>query len=84
MEINTLRAQEAFILNLKAIMLDRSLSYKDLGDMIGVSKQQISNILNGPGSVSLKTVEKIADALNIYETDLFDPQFQDKYKKKVK
>lgn len=69
MGLNTLKARDAILLNLKAIMDDRGLSYKDLGDLMGVSKQRVSDIFNRD-EMTLKTIEKIADALNIDETDL--------------
>ena len=80
MENITLRAKEAFLLNLKLIMDERSLSYKDLGDICGFSKQQVSNIFNGDNNLSLNTTEKIAAALKITETDLFDPTLKKRRK----
>lgn len=79
---NTLRAQDALLLNLKIIMARRDLTYKDLGDMMGITKQQVSNIFNGKGSVTLNTVEKIATALGVEETDLFDTKLIDSVPKK--
>ena len=79
-----MKAIDAFIFNLKHIMYVKELNQQDLADSIGVSKQQVNNILKNADSVSLKTVAKIAKALKIEETDLFDPTFQDRYKKKVK
>ena len=74
---NTLRAKDAFLLNLKIIMARRDLKPKDLAELMGVSKQQVSNIFNGEGSVTLNTVEKIATALGVEETDLFDTKLID-------
>ena len=79
-----MKAREALLLNLKAIMESEGLSYKDLGDKMGLSKQRISALFNDSRNVTLNTVEKIADALNIEETDLFDPNFPKRYKKKSK
>lgn len=77
-----MKARDALLLNLKAIMENEGFSYKDLGDKMGLSKQRISALFNDSRNVTLNTVEKIAEALNIEETDLFDPKFQDRYKKK--
>ena len=79
-----MKAKEAFIFNLKHIMYVNDLTGEKLGDKIGVSRQQISNMLRGTSFVSESTLEKLAKVLKIEETDLFDPQFQDRYKKKVK
>ena len=84
MENITLKAQETFLINLKAIMDANGISYKDLGDKMGLSKQRVSAMFNDDRGISLATVSKVAKALNIEETDLFDPQFQDRYKKKIK
>jgi len=69
MKENTLTTRDAILTNLKAIMDDRGLSYKDLGDMMGLSKQRVSGIFNNP-EMTLKTIGKIAAALDIEETDL--------------
>lgn len=84
MENITLKAQDTFLNNLKLIMVDRNLSYKDLGDKMGLSKQRVSSMFNDDRGISLATVSKVAKALNIEETDLFDRQFKDRYKTKVK
>jgi transcriptional regulator with XRE-family HTH domain len=49
-----------------------------------MSKQRISDIFNKESNLSLNTTEKIAKGLKLPETDLFDPNFQDKIKKKSK
>lgn len=66
---NKLKTKEALLINLRAIMDERGLSYKDLGDMMGVSKQRVSNIINNEG-MNLNSIGDIAKALNIEETDL--------------
>ena len=77
-----MKAREAFLLNLRTIMDARGLSYKDLGDKMGLTKARISALFNSHRNVTLNTVEKIANALNIEETDLFDPSFSKRYKNK--
>lgn len=80
MEHITLRAKDAFILNLKAVMDKRGLSQSDLARLMDVSRQQVTNILNNDNNLTLNTTEKIAKALKVEETDLFDPNFSKKLK----
>lgn len=79
-----MKAIDAFLFNLRHIMYVKDLKQQDLADLLGVSKQNINNMLNNSESVTLKTVAKLAKVLKIEETDLFDPNFQDRYKKKTK
>ncbi len=44
----------------------------DLSTMIGVSQTNTSNIINGKVNPSLETLEKIASALNVRITELFE------------
>lgn len=76
MENITLKAQETFLLNLKAIMDSRGISYKDLGDKMGLSKQRVSAMFNDDRGISLATVAKVAKALGVEETDLFNPKYK--------
>lgn len=76
----SLKAKEAFKLNLKAIMDSKGLSYKDLGDMMGLTKGRVSALFNSESGITLNTVEKVAAALAVEETDLFDPNFKNKLK----
>ena len=75
-----MKAKEAFKLNLKAIMDSKGLSYKDLGDMMGLTKGRVSALFNSESGITLNTVEKVAAALSVEETDLFDPNFKNKLK----
>lgn len=79
-----MKARDALLFNLRAIMDERDLSYKDLGDKMGLTKARISALFNDDRNVTLTTVEKIAKALKIEETDLFDPNFSDRYRSKSK
>lgn len=76
----TVKAKETFLLNLKAIMDIRGLSYKDVGDLCGMSKQRISDIFNKDSNLSLNTTERIAKGLKIEETDMFDPNYKNRSK----
>lgn len=75
MECFTLKAKEAFLFNLKTIMMVKGISQSDLADAIGVSKQQVSKLFNSDSNLSLNTTEKIARALKVSETDMFNPDF---------
>ena len=76
MELFTLGAKETFLINLKAVMDDRNLSQTDLANLVGFSRQQVSNIFNSDQNLSLNTTDKIAQALKLKETDLFNPDFK--------
>lgn len=82
MEINTMRARDAFLMNLRLILFDRRLSQTDLATLMGVSKQQVSNLFSERGNLSLSTTEKVAAALEVEETDLFDPKYANRLKKR--
>lgn len=50
---------------IKEVLLEKGLKSKDLADMLGKSKQQISNIVNGNGSISMTMLNEVAEALNV-------------------
>ena len=50
---------------IKRIRQEKGLSQKELGEKIGVSQQMIGQWENGKSNPKIKTVRKIADALNI-------------------
>ncbi len=83
-KILQMKAKDAFIFNLKHALYVHDYTYEDLGNKMGLSKQRVSALFNTPSGIRLNPVEKVAKALKIEETDLFDPNFQDKYKKKTK
>lgn len=77
--ITNLKAKEALLINIKALMSKNDMSYKDLGEKMGVSKQQVSNLINGESWISLKSLELLAKSFKVQETDLFNPNlFKDK------
>ena len=83
--ITNVKAKTTFDSNLKHLMeVNDGLSYADLASKIGSTKQQVSNIFNRDPWVSHDTVEAVAKAFKIEETDLFDPKFPERYKKKNK
>lgn len=79
--ITNLKAKEALLINIKALMTHYDMSYQDLGDKMGVSKQQVSNLINGDSWIGLNSLESLAKAFKINETDLFNPEFSKKLTK---
>jgi transcriptional regulator with XRE-family HTH domain len=43
----------------------RGMIHKDLADRLGISQQRMSQILSGRYNVTVKTLTRIADALNL-------------------
>jgi len=55
---------------LRAEMDRQKLTYQNLGDLLHSSRQAVGHYYRYPGNLTLKTVSKIADALNIDPKDL--------------
>lgn len=63
-------------------MTSRELSYKDLGDLVGFTKQRVYDIFNNDTEgLNTSTVDKISLALGFKENALYDDNFKNKYKK---
>ena len=77
-----MKAKDAFIFNLKHILYVNEMSQTELAAILAMSRQQVSNMMSGKNFVSETTLARLSKALKIEETDLFNPDFQDKYKKK--
>lgn len=45
-------------------MAERGMIHKDLADHLGVSQQRVSQILSGRYNITVKTLSRIADALD--------------------
>ena len=58
-------------LRIKEVCKEKGVKVMDLSTMIGVSQTNTSNIINGKVNPSLETLEKIASALNVRITELF-------------
>lgn len=56
-------------LRIKEILKERGLTQKDLAQKMAVEEISLSRSING--NPSLKTLQKIADALNVEVADLF-------------
>ncbi|WP_302029783.1 helix-turn-helix domain-containing protein [Bacteroides finegoldii] len=59
-------------LRIKEVCKEKGVKIMDLSTMIGVSQTNTSNIINGKVNPSLETLEKIASALNVRITELFE------------
>nr|DAK75870.1 MAG TPA: Helix-turn-helix XRE-family like protein [Caudoviricetes sp.] len=59
-------------LRIKEVCKEKGVKVMDLSTMIGVSQTNTSNIINGKVNPSLETLEKIASALNVRITELFE------------
>lgn len=58
--------------NLRTIRARAKVSQKELANRVGVSYPRISEIENGKGNPTIETLEKIAIALNVNISDLFN------------
>ena len=59
-------------LRIKEVCKEKGVKIMDLSTMIGVSQTNTSNIINGKVNPSLETLEKIASALKVRITELFE------------
>ena len=59
-------------LRIKEVCKEKGVKVMDLSTMIGVSQTNTSNIIYGKVNPSLETLEKIASALNVRITELFE------------
>ena len=59
-------------LRIKEVCKEKGVKVMDLSTMIGVSQTNTSNIINGKVNPSHETLEKIASALNVRITELFE------------
>lgn len=60
-----------FGFKLKLYRLKRNYTQAQLGEMVDISEHRISQIENGKCNLTLKTVNKIANALDINSAKLF-------------
>lgn len=59
-------------LRLREILKRRSMTLKTFSDLSGISQPNLSNYLNGNVSPTLEMLTRIADALEIPITELFE------------
>lgn len=59
-------------LRIKDVLKEKKVTVVSLAGMIGITQPNMSNIVNGKSTPSLETLEKIASALNVRITELFE------------
>lgn len=57
--------------NVRILRVERGLSLRTFGQMIGVDYAYLSNIENGKANASVDILEKIAEGLDVDIRDLF-------------
>ncbi len=62
-----------FRYNVRQLMTERDISMNHLADFSGIARGRMSEMLSGRGSPSLRTVQRIADALDVQLHDLLCP-----------
>ena len=60
-----------FGVRLNLFRIKKDMSQAQLGEMINISEHRISQIENGKCNITLKTINKISNALNIPAVKLF-------------
>lgn len=66
-----MKVLEIFIKNIKKYRIEKKLSQEDLADKTGLHRTYISSVERGQRNISLKNIEKIAEALEIEVYKLF-------------
>lgn len=59
-------------LRIKEVIKEKKFTVVALASAIGITQPNMSNIVNGKSTPSLETLEKIATALGVNITELFD------------
>ena len=59
---------------IKDISKNKGISGVELSAKVGITQQNMSGIINGKLTPSIKTLQKIATALNVPISELFDEQ----------
>lgn len=59
-------------LRIKDVLKEKKMTVVSLAGVIGITQPNMSNIVNGKSTPSLETLEKIASALNVPVTELFE------------
>lgn len=69
---NDCRLVAAFARNLRKIRESKGLSQEDLADKAGLDRTYVSGCERGLRNATLATLEKLAGALGVHESDLID------------
>ena len=56
---------------IREVLEKKDIKVSSLAEMVGITRANMSNIVNGKSTPSLDTLERIANALNVDITDLF-------------
>ena len=56
---------------IREVLEKKDTKVSSLAEMVGITRANMSNIVNGKSTPSLDTLERIANALNVDITDLF-------------
>ncbi|GHV06157.1 hypothetical protein FACS189416_6550 [Bacteroidia bacterium] len=59
-------------LRIKEILKGKDVAVKDLAVMINLAAPNVSNLINGKSKPSIEVFERIATALNVPITELFE------------
>lgn len=60
-------------LRIREILESKEVKVSSLAETVGITRANMSNIVNGKSTPSLETLEKIANALEVDITELFVP-----------
>ena len=60
-------------LRIREILESKDIKVSSLAETVGITRANMSNIVNGKSTPSLETLEKIANALGVDITELFAP-----------
>ncbi len=61
-----------FGLRVKFYRIKKGLTQAQIGELVEISEHRISQIENGKCNLTLKTVNKLSDALGVVSAKLFD------------
>lgn len=64
-------------LRIKDVLKEKKMTVVSLAGIIGITQPNMSNIVNGKSTPSLETLEKIALALDVPVTELFEQPKKD-------
>ncbi len=60
------------MLRIKEVAKEKNVGIGELANLIGVAQPSMSNIVNEKSMPSIETLQKIADALEVHISDLFE------------
>ncbi len=64
-------------LRIKEVLKEKKITVVSLANSVGMAQPSMSNIVNGKSTPSLETLDKIADAIGVPVTDLFEQPKKD-------